>query len=136
MPDKPKAYRSPLWDHLQELIQWRKERLTWQEIAQKLYELHQIKITYQSVQAFFDRATDPKRRRKRPLGFEAREDPPLPSPSSGAVAAAPPPPAQGPQTPTPKPTPEEAAAEFNRRCEQRRQQQQQQKFPLYQDDEP
>lgn len=134
MPDKPKAYRSPLWDHLEELIQWRKERLTWQEIAQKLDELHQIKITYQSVQAFFDRATDPKRRRKRPLGFEAREDPPLPAQPSSAVAAAPPQPAAEPQTPTPKQTPAEAAAEFDRRCEERRQQKP--RFPLYQDDEP
>jgi hypothetical protein len=70
MREKPKAYRSPLWNHLDEIRRWRRDQETWEAIAERLWVEHGIKISFQSVQSFFKRATDPAH--KRPLGFEPR----------------------------------------------------------------
>ena len=72
---KPKAYRSPLWAHLDEIRKWRLAQLTWEEIADKLSDLYGITISFQRVQAFFKRAVD--RDRQRPLGFEPAPSSPL-----------------------------------------------------------
>ena len=66
--EKPKAYRSPLWKHLEELRRWRRDQETWEAIAERLWIEYGIKISFQSVQSFFKRATDPEH--KPPLGFE------------------------------------------------------------------
>ena len=66
--DKPKAYRSPLWAHLDEIEKWRLARETWEAIANKLATQYDLKISFQRVQSFFKRAID--RDRRRPLGFE------------------------------------------------------------------
>jgi hypothetical protein len=68
MREKPKAYRSPLWKHLEEIRKWRREQETWEGIAERLRVNYGIVISFQSVQSFFKRATDPGHRR--PLGFE------------------------------------------------------------------
>ena len=67
--EKPKAYRSPLWAHLDELRKWRLAQETWEAIAAKLLARYGIKISFQAVQAFYQRATSGDRRR--PLGFAA-----------------------------------------------------------------
>ena len=67
--DKPKAYRSPLWAHLDEIHEWRLAQETWEAIADKLSLQYGLKISFQAVHAFFKRAT--KRDRRRPLGFGA-----------------------------------------------------------------
>jgi hypothetical protein len=68
MREKPKAYRSPLWKHLEEIRRWRREQETWEAIAERLRVSYGIVISFQSVQSFFKRAIDPAL--KRPLGFE------------------------------------------------------------------
>ena len=68
MREKPKAYRSPLWKHLEEIRRWRREQETWEAIAERLRLNYGIVISFQSVQSFFKRAIDPDH--KRPLGFE------------------------------------------------------------------
>ena len=67
MGEKPKAYRSPLWKHLEEIRSWRRDQETWEAIADRLGVEYGIKISFQSVQSFFKRAIDPEH--KRPLGF-------------------------------------------------------------------
>jgi hypothetical protein len=68
MREKPKAYRSPLWKHLEEIRKWRRDQETWEAIAERLRVEYGIVISFQSVQSFFKRAIDPEHRR--PLGFE------------------------------------------------------------------
>jgi hypothetical protein len=68
MREKPKAYRSPLWKHLEEIRKWRRDQETWEAIAERLRIEYGIVISFQSVQSFFKRAIDPDH--KRPLGFE------------------------------------------------------------------
>jgi hypothetical protein len=68
MREKPKAYRSPLWKHLEEIRRWRRNQETWEAIAERLRVEFGIRISFQSVQSFFKRATDPEH--KQPLGFE------------------------------------------------------------------
>jgi hypothetical protein len=65
--EKPKAYRSPLWAHLDELRKWRSTQETWDAIAGKLFAQYGIKVSLQCVQAFFQRAA--RRGFRRPLGF-------------------------------------------------------------------
>jgi hypothetical protein len=65
--DKPKAYRSPLWAHLDEIHKWRSARETWVAIADKLATQYGLKVSFQRVQSFFKRAID--RDRRQPLGF-------------------------------------------------------------------
>jgi len=65
--DKPKAYRSPLWAHLDEIHKWRLARETWKAIANKLATQYGLKVSFQRVQSFFKRAID--RDRRQPLGF-------------------------------------------------------------------
>src|ERR1700730_10879475 len=65
--DKPKAYRSPLWAHLDEIHKWRLARETWEAIANKLAIQYGLKVSFQRVQSFFKRAID--RDRRQPLGF-------------------------------------------------------------------
>ena len=64
---KPKAHRSPLWTHLDEIHKWRMAQETWEAIADKLSVQYGIKVSIQGVQVFFKRAID--RDRRRPLGF-------------------------------------------------------------------
>ena len=75
--DKPKAYRSPLWAHLDEIHKWRMAQQTWEAISDKLCAQYGIKVSLQCVQAFFQRAA--RRGFRRPLGF-GRE-------RSGSIAA-------------------------------------------------
>jgi hypothetical protein len=65
--DKPKAYRSPLWAHLDEIHTWRMAQETWEAIADRLSLQYGINVSLQCVQAFFKRAMH--RDRRRPLGF-------------------------------------------------------------------
>ena len=65
--DKPKAYRSPLWAHVDEIRKRRLARETWEAIANKLAIQYALKVSFQRVQSFFKRAID--RDRRRPLGF-------------------------------------------------------------------
>jgi hypothetical protein len=65
--DKPKAYRSLLWPHLDELRKWRSAQETWEAIADKLFAQYGLKVSLQCVQAFFKRAA--RRGFRRPLGF-------------------------------------------------------------------
>jgi hypothetical protein len=65
--EKPKAYRSPLWRHLDEIQKWRLAQETWEAIANKLSDQYRIKVSLQGVQVFFKRAT--LRDGRRPLGF-------------------------------------------------------------------
>ena len=65
--EKPKAYQSPLWTHLDEIRKWRLARETWEAISDKLFALYSLKFSLQGVQAFFKRATRSDRRQ--PLGF-------------------------------------------------------------------
>src|SRR6516165_4394173 len=65
--EKPKAYRSPLWAHLDELRKWRSSQETWEAISDKLFAQYGIKVSLQAVQAFYKRATCGDSRR--PLGF-------------------------------------------------------------------
>jgi hypothetical protein len=65
--NKPKAYRSPLWAHLDEIHKWRLARETWEAIANKLATQYDLKISFQRVQSFFKRAIE--RDRRQPLGF-------------------------------------------------------------------
>jgi hypothetical protein len=62
----PHPYRSPLWQHLQEIKDWRAARDDWQEIADKLFNLYQIRLTKQGVSQFFKRSD----KVKDPLGFK------------------------------------------------------------------
>ena len=66
--EKPKAYRSPLWTHLDEIHKWRTAQQTWEAISDKLFAQYGIKVSFQCVQAFFQRAA--RRGFRRPLGFE------------------------------------------------------------------
>jgi hypothetical protein len=75
--EKPKAYRSPLWAHLDEIHKWRMAQQTWEAISDKLFAQYGIKVSLQCVQAFFQRAA--RRGFRRPLGF-GRE-------RSGSIAA-------------------------------------------------
>src|SRR6201981_3667153 len=68
--DKPKAYRYPLWAHLDEIQRWRLGQETWEAIADKLSHQYGIKISLQGVQAFFKRASN--RDRRRPLGLGSK----------------------------------------------------------------
>ena len=65
--DKPKAYRSPLWAHLDEIHKWRMAQQTWEAISDKLFAQYGIKVSLQCVQGFFQRAA--RRGFCRPLGF-------------------------------------------------------------------
>jgi hypothetical protein len=62
----PHPYRSPLWQHLEEIKEWRAARADWQAIADKLFYLYQIKLTKQAVSQFFARSD----KVKDPLGFK------------------------------------------------------------------
>ena len=75
--DKPKAYRSPLWAHLDEIHKWRMAQQTWEAISDKLFAQYGIKVSLQCAQAFFQRAA--RKGFRRPLGF-GRE-------RSGSIAA-------------------------------------------------
>jgi hypothetical protein len=72
---KPKAYRAPLWPHLQEIYKWRKAQQTWETISNKLFAQYGIKVSLQCVQAFFQRPT--RRGFRRPLGFGVKPTSPL-----------------------------------------------------------
>ena len=65
--EKPKAHRSPLWVHLDEIHKWRMAQQTWEAISDKLFARYGIKVSLQCVQAFFQRAA--RRGFRRPLGF-------------------------------------------------------------------
>ena len=75
--EKPKAYRSPLWAHLDEIHKWRMAQQTWEAISDKLCAQYGIKVSLQCAQAFFQRAA--RKGFRRPLGF-GRE-------RSGSIAA-------------------------------------------------
>src|SRR6516165_9875251 len=65
--EKPKAYRSPLWAHLDEIHKWRMAQQTWEAISDKLCAQYGIKVSLQCAQAFFQRAA--RKGFRRPLGF-------------------------------------------------------------------
>ena len=73
--DKPKAYRSPLWAHLDEIHKWRMAQQTWEAISDKLFAQYGIKVSLQCVQGFFQRAT--RRGFSRPLGFGRERSTPI-----------------------------------------------------------
>ena len=51
--DKPKAYRSPLWAHLDEIHKWRLAQETWEAIANKLAIQYGLKVSFQSSAILF-----------------------------------------------------------------------------------
>jgi hypothetical protein len=67
--EKPAAYRSPLWAHLDEIRKKRFGRATWPEIVTWLKTHHNLTVARTTLIDFFKRATSPKHRT--PLGFEA-----------------------------------------------------------------
>jgi hypothetical protein len=73
----PKAYRSPLWPHVEQIRSWRRARATWDEIRQKLLDEFKIEISIQGVEAFFKRSS----KVENPKGFEIeRPQPEKPQP--------------------------------------------------------
>ena len=73
----PKAYRSPLWPHVEQIRSWRRGRATWDEIRQKLLDQFKIEISIQGVEAFFKRSS----KVENPKGFEIeRPQPEKPQP--------------------------------------------------------
>jgi hypothetical protein len=64
--NRPKAWRSPLREHLAEIRRMRRARHTWQEITDHLAACHGLRLTRSALCHFFRRAT----RRPLPMGFE------------------------------------------------------------------
>jgi hypothetical protein len=85
--EKPKAYRSPLWAHLDEIHKWRMAQQTWEAISDKLCAQYGIKVSLQCVQAFFQRAA--RRGFRRPLGFGRERSSSIPVETVGTVAQGP-----------------------------------------------
>jgi IS30 family transposase len=71
--EHPKPYQSPLWDHLETIVKLRRRRASWEAIAEHLNKTHGLNVSFQTVQRFLKRASDPNNPRKLkalPLGFE------------------------------------------------------------------
>jgi hypothetical protein len=82
---RPIAYQSPLWPHLEQIRTWRRARLTWREIKERLEPApYSINLTIQAIHSFFVTAS---KRKEPPLGFDSlpghppRSTPPAQSPS-------------------------------------------------------
>jgi hypothetical protein len=108
--DRPrfKAYRSPLWDHLDAIRKWRQARLTWSEIAERLNaEPYKVGISRSAVHAFFKRVSN--RKAAYPLGMQPESPSQQPSsmpvdqPSTGVDLNRPDLLEPQPQKPLPKP---------------------------------
>jgi hypothetical protein len=78
-PDWAKAYQSPLNDHFDKIRTWRRARMTWAQIRDKLLQEEKIKVTQQWVQRFFELKT--KRKGNVPLGFEPERAAPTSKPA-------------------------------------------------------
>jgi hypothetical protein len=69
----PKPYQSALWDHFETIQKLRRQRESWQAIANHLNREHRLAVSYKTVQRFFKRAIDAKTNRPKPLplGFSS-----------------------------------------------------------------
>jgi hypothetical protein len=83
-----KAYQSPLNGQVENLRAWRRARMTWAQIREKLLKEQNIKVSPQWVQKFFERSM--KKNRRVPLGFEPEPVAPTPKPSRPAPKPVPP----------------------------------------------
>lgn len=64
--DNPGPYRSVLWSHLEDIRRWRASGDTWKAIANKLFSIHNIKVSTQGVYLFFKRSD----KVREPLGMK------------------------------------------------------------------
>lgn len=62
----PHPFQSDLWNYLDQIRNWRRQKRTWREIAEALGTGYGIQISFQAVHDFFKRAS---RRKSLPLGF-------------------------------------------------------------------
>jgi hypothetical protein len=73
---RPIAYQSPLWPHLEHIRSWRRSRLTWREIKERLEgEPYSVNLTIQAIHSFFMTAS---KRKEPPLGFDSLPGQPVP----------------------------------------------------------
>lgn len=78
----PKAYRSPLWAHLENIRKWRGDGDTWRDICTKLAEKpYKITVSVQGLQAFFKRSE----KVRNPLGFTISKQPSASQPKQNPV---------------------------------------------------
>jgi hypothetical protein len=77
---RPIAYQSPLWPHLEQIRSWRRARLTWREIKERLEgEPYSVNLTIQAIHSFFVTAS---KRKEPPLGFDSFPGQPIPEPTT------------------------------------------------------
>jgi hypothetical protein len=73
---RPIAYQSPLWPHLEHIRSWRRARLTWREIKERLEgEPYHVHLTIQAIHSFFSTAS---KRKEPPIGFDSLPGQPAP----------------------------------------------------------
>ena len=72
LQDRPAAWKSPLWDHLESLKAWAGQRpkLSWKEIAERLEQEKGLKVPWRTVYKFFARTDRRAREGKLPLGMK------------------------------------------------------------------
>jgi hypothetical protein len=70
---KNKPYSSPLWEHVDLIVELRLKRASWNAIADLLKAEHGVQINYRSVQSFFKRLLVA---RVLPLGWAPKKVPP------------------------------------------------------------
>jgi hypothetical protein len=63
------AFQSPLWPYLEQIRSWRRARMTWREITDRLNgNPYSVGLSLQAVHSFFASAS---KRQKPPLGFDS-----------------------------------------------------------------
>ena len=63
------AFQSPLWPYLEQIRSWRRARMTWREITDRLNASpYSVGLSLQAIHSFFASAS---RREKPPLGFDS-----------------------------------------------------------------
>jgi hypothetical protein len=75
------AFQSPLWPYLEQIRSWRRARMTWREITERLNANPgpNVGLTLQAVHSFFATAS---KRAAPPLGFDSLPGQPSPQPPS------------------------------------------------------
>jgi hypothetical protein len=73
------AFQSPLWPYLEQIRSWRRARMTWREITERLNANPgpNVGLTLQAVHSFFATAS---KRAAPPLGFDSLPGQPSPQP--------------------------------------------------------
>jgi hypothetical protein len=77
----PVAFQSPLWPYLEQIRSWRRARMTWREITERLNANPgpNVGLTLQAVHSFFATAS---KRAAPPLGFDSLPGQPPPQPAT------------------------------------------------------